>query len=162
MKERFTYKSAYYFPVAVCGGVAMVLLPIITALLTDSAKVGIILLVVTFILYVIALNIAARVPCSFEANEKEVIMTKLFRKRCIRYEDIESIKTENEFVDTLMLREDPYHLEKIEFVTQTDKISFTAKTRAVMQEDGSPLPFEDGMFEKLRAYIMRQVRHDEL
>ena len=162
MEGKFYYKSNYYFPLTLISALCIVILPCVAAITCNSTALGLITAAVTVVCFLVLVYAAARVPCWFTAGRDEVTIQKLFRKTVIRYEDIKDIEVSNEFINTLMLREGPYHLEHIVFLTKNGRISFTSKTRAVMMEDGRPMPFEDGLFEQLRMYITKQVRTGEL
>lgn len=158
MKIRFTFKSSYYSIVAGCGGAALLLLPVIAAVLLDSTVLGITVLIITLILHLVSLNLAACVPCSIVAEEEILRINVCWKKSEFFYKDIESASVTNEFVETLMLREVPYYIEKLTLQTKSGEFSCRSKSRAMIQEDGRPYPLEDGKLEQVRRYIAPRIQ----
>lgn len=158
MKKRFTFKSAYYLSIAIFGAAAMVLLPVLAAVVLNSTTVGLVMLVIAMVLHVVSLRIAACVPCGITADENTLRVTVLFKKYIFNYQDIESAEVGSEYVETLMLRELPYYIETLTITAKSGEYSFKSKTRALIQEDGRPYPFENGKFQEIRRYIAPRIK----
>ena len=161
MKKKFTFKSAYYFTIAMVGAAAVALLPVIAAVSMGSTVTGLIVLVFALALHISSLHLAACVPCSISADDNELRVRVLFRKYVFPYQDIESVAVGHEFVETLMLREVPYYIETLTITAKSGTYSFMSKTRASMQEDGRPHPFEDGRLQEIRNYIAPRINGGE-
>ncbi|SFC69207.1 hypothetical protein [Ruminococcus albus] len=157
MKKRFTFKSAYYMTVAVAGAAAIVILPVIAAFSLNSTFAGLITLGLALILHIISLHLAARVPCVISADEDALRVDVWCKKYVFLYQDIEKAEVSHEFVETLMLREVPYYLETLKITAKSGEYSFKSKTRAFIQEDGRPYPFENGKFQEIRRYIAPRI-----
>ena len=107
MKKKFTFKSAYYFTIAMVGAAAVVLLPVIAAVSLGSTVTGLIVLVFALALHISSLHLAACVPCSISADDNELRVRVLFRKYVFPYQDIESVAVGHEFVETQLYEQDP-------------------------------------------------------
>ena len=158
MKKRFTFKSSYYLSIAVFGATAMVLLPVMTAVLFDSTTVGLITLISAMLIYIISLHLAACVPCVISADDDALRVAVCWKKYVFPYKDIEKAEVSYEFIDTLMLMEVPYYLETLKINAKSGEYSFKSKTRTGKQEDGRPFPFENGKFHEIRSYIAPRIK----
>ena len=100
MKKWFTFKSTYYLSIAVFGAAAMVLLPVMTAVLFDSTTVGLITLISAMLIYIISLHLAACVPCVISADDDALRVAVCWKKYVFPYKDIEKAeKLINEMAD---------------------------------------------------------------
>ena len=159
MKKRFTFKSTYYMSIAIFGAAAMVLLPVLAAVVLNSTFAGLVILGIGIVLHIVSLRLAACVPCGIVADENDLRVTVLFKKYIFPYQEIESAEVGSEYVETLMLREVPYYIETLTITAKSGVYSFKSKTRAQRQADGTPLPFENGKFQEIRKYIAPRIKN---
>lgn len=161
MKKKFTFKSEYYLSVAVFGAAAMVLIPVIVAVVFDSTFAGMVILGIAVVLHIVSLRLAACVPCGISADEDSLRVSVWWKKYVFLYQDIEKAEVSHEYVETLMLREAPYYIETLKITAKAAEYSFKSKTRALKGEDGRPLPFEHGKFHEIRSYIAPRIKGGE-